>query len=130
MASPMVNLDGLCDQLRDVPCEDIFKLGASAAASEFSEWAEVGKDAYTPYRKYQANPHSSLWFSAACAAAIVHRNRFFRLYLHNKSSESKMSDELGWQPIKIVHVRWTRASWIGVQQSQSHLLERCLFSLS
>ena len=27
--------DGLCDHLRDVPWEDIFKLGASAAASEF-----------------------------------------------------------------------------------------------
>ena len=27
--------DGLCDHLRDVPLEDIFKLSASAAASEF-----------------------------------------------------------------------------------------------
>ena len=30
--------DGLCDHLRDVPWEDIFKLGASAAASELCEW--------------------------------------------------------------------------------------------
>ena len=30
--------DGLCDHLRDVPWEDIFNLGASAAASEFCEW--------------------------------------------------------------------------------------------
>ena len=29
--------DGLCDHLRDVPREDIFKFGASAAASEFCE---------------------------------------------------------------------------------------------
>ena len=29
-------------------------------------------------------------FSAACAAAIVHRNHFFRLYQQNKSSESKV----------------------------------------
>ena len=29
--------DGLHDDLRDVPLEDIFKLGASAAASEFCE---------------------------------------------------------------------------------------------
>ena len=28
---------GLCDHLRDVPWEDIFKLGASAAASKFCE---------------------------------------------------------------------------------------------
>ena len=30
--------DGLSDHLRDVPWEDIFKLGASAAASEFCQW--------------------------------------------------------------------------------------------
>ena len=30
--------DGLCNHLRDVPWEDIFKLGAFAAASEFCEW--------------------------------------------------------------------------------------------
>ena len=29
--------DGLRDHLRDVPWEDVFKLGASAAASEFCE---------------------------------------------------------------------------------------------
>ena len=29
--------DGLCNQLRDVPSEDIFKLSASATASEFCE---------------------------------------------------------------------------------------------
>ena len=33
--------DGLCDQLRDVPWEDIFKLSASAAASKFCEWVQV-----------------------------------------------------------------------------------------
>ena len=77
------------DHLRDVPWEDIFKLGASAAASEFCECVQVGIDVYIPHRKYQVKPHSSPWFSAACAAAIVHRNHFFRLYQQNKSSESK-----------------------------------------
>ena len=72
--------DGLRDHLRGVPCEDIFKLSASAAASEFCEWVEVGIDVYILYRKYQVKPHSSPWFSTACAAAIVHRNHFFRLY--------------------------------------------------
>ena len=33
--------------------------------------------------------HSLPWFSATCAAAIVHRNQFFRLYLQNKSFGSK-----------------------------------------
>ena len=69
--------DGLCDYLRDVPWEHIFKLSASAAASDFCEWVQVGLDVYIPHREYQVKPHSSPWFSAACAAAIVHRNHFF-----------------------------------------------------
>ena len=72
--------DGLCDHLRDVPGEDIFKLRASAVASEFCEWVQIGIDVYIPHRKYQVKPHSSPWFSAACTAAIVHGNHFFRLY--------------------------------------------------
>ena len=82
--------DGLCDHLRDVPWEDIFKLGASAAASEFCEWVQVGIDVYIPHRKYQVKSHSSPWFSAACAAAIVPRNHFFRLHQREKSSDSKV----------------------------------------
>ena len=81
--------DGLCEHLRDLPWEDIFKLSASAAASEFYEWVQVGIDVYIPHRKYQVKSHSSPWFSAACAAAIVHRNHFFHLYQRNKSSEFK-----------------------------------------
>ena len=34
--------------------------------------------------------HSCPWFSAASAAAIVHRNPFFRLYQKDKSSASKV----------------------------------------
>ena len=82
--------DGLRDHLRDVPWEDVFKFSASAAASEFCEWVQVGIDVYIPHRKYQVKPHSSPWFSADCAAALVHRNHFFRLYQQNKSSESKV----------------------------------------
>ena len=33
--------DGLCDHLKDVPWEDIFKLSASTAASEFCERVQV-----------------------------------------------------------------------------------------
>ena len=82
--------DGLRDHLRDVPWEDIFKLGASAAASEFCEWVQVGIDVYIPHRKYQVKPHSSPRCLAACDAAIVHRNHFFHLYQQNKSSKSKV----------------------------------------
>ena len=82
--------DGLLDHLRDAPWEDIFKFGASAVASEFCEWVQVAIDVYTPHRKYQVKHHSSPWISAACAAAIVHRNHFFRLYQKDKSSDSKL----------------------------------------
>ena len=81
---------GHTDHLSDAPLEDIFKLGASAA-SEFCEWVRVEIDVYIPHRKYQVKSHSSPWFSAACAAAIVHRNHFFRLYQKKKSSDSKVS---------------------------------------
>ena len=65
-------------------------LSASATASEFCEWVWVGIDVYIPHRKYQVKPHSSPWFSAACAAAIVHRNHFFCLFQKDKSSDSKV----------------------------------------
>ena len=47
-----VDWDGLRGHLRDVPLEDIFKLSASAPASEFWEWVQVGIDVYIPHRKY------------------------------------------------------------------------------
>ena len=76
--------------MRDVPWEDIFKLGASAAASEFCDWIQFGIDVYVLHRKYQVKPHSFPWFSAACAAAIVHRNHFFRLHQKDKPSDSRV----------------------------------------
>ena len=75
--------DGLCDHLRDVPWEDI-------EASESCEWVQVGIYVYISHRKYQVKPRSSPWFSAACAAAIVHRNHFFSLYQKDKSSDSNV----------------------------------------
>ena len=51
--------DGLCDHFRGFPWEDIFKLSASDAASDFCELVQVGIDVYIPYFKYQVKPHSS-----------------------------------------------------------------------
>ena len=56
----------------------------------FVEWIQVGTDVYIPHHKYQVKPQSFQWFSTACAAAIVHRNHFFRLYQKDKSSDSKV----------------------------------------
>ena len=64
--------DGLCNHLRDVTWENIFKLSASTAPHEFCEWVQVGIDVYILF-----GSHSSPWLSAACAAAILHRNHFF-----------------------------------------------------
>ena len=87
----LADWDGLCDHLRDLPWVDIFKLGASAAANEFCEWVQVGIDIYIPHRKYQVKPHSCPWFSAACSAAMAHRNHFLRFYQKDKSSGSKVN---------------------------------------
>ena len=48
--------DGLHDHLRDIPWEDIFKLDASAAASEFCQWVQVGM----MYISHTENIRSSL----------------------------------------------------------------------
>ena len=86
--------------MRDVPWEDIFELSASAAASEFCEWAQVGIDVYIPHRKYQVKPHTAPWFSAAGAATIVHRDHFFCLYQKNKSFECKLKFRKARNPCK------------------------------
>ena len=75
----MADWDSLCDHLRDVPLDDVFKLSTSAAASEFCQCAQVGIDVNIPDCKYQVKYHSSLWFSAPFSAVIVHKNHFFLL---------------------------------------------------
>ena len=65
--SSRADWDGLCDHLRDFPWEDIFKHSASAAASEFGEWVQVGIDLYIPYCNYQVKPHPFMVFSCLCS---------------------------------------------------------------
>ena len=43
--------DGFCNHLREAPLEDIFKLGTSAAGTEFCEWVQVWIDPYMPHQK-------------------------------------------------------------------------------
>ena len=49
--------DDLRDHLRYFPWEDIFKLSASAAPSEFCELVQVGIDVYIPHCKYHVKSH-------------------------------------------------------------------------
>ena len=58
--------DGLRDNLRDAPWEDIFKFSTFSAATRFCELVHVGIDVNTPPCQYQIKPHSSPWFLAAC----------------------------------------------------------------
>ena len=51
---------------------------------------QIGIDVYVSQHKHLVKPHLFPWFSAACAATIVHRNHFFRLYQKDKSSDSKV----------------------------------------
>ena len=66
-----------------------FKISASAAANKFCQRNQVEIDEYIPQYMYQVKPHSSPQLSAACAAAIVYRNHFVRIYQQNKFAESK-----------------------------------------
>ena len=122
--------DNLRDHFRDVPWEHIFKLSASAAASEFCQWVQV-RIVYIPHLKYQVKPHSSPWFSAACAAAIVHRNHFFRLYQQNKSSESKVKFRQAsncckgvLQASKLAYANKTKESIISQKLPSQHMTAR------
>ena len=63
---PRADWDGLRDHLRDVPWEDIFKLGASAAASELREWVQVGTDVYIPQKISDQASFISMVFSCLC----------------------------------------------------------------
>ena len=107
--------DSLCDHLREVPWKYIFKVSVSAAASKFWKWLQVRIDVYIPHRKYHVKSHTSPWFSAACTAAIVHRNHIFHLYKQNKYSESKVKFrqssscyKMVLQAVKLAYVNKTR----------------------
>ena len=96
--------DELHSNLKDVPWEDIFILGAFAAASEFCEWVQIGIDEYI---LHQVKPHSSPWFLATGAAAISHRTIFFFIFTNRISSNC-------WKRVleaaKLAHAKKTKES--------------------
>ena len=55
----LADSNGDHDHLKDIPWEDIFKLCASTASSEFCEWVQVGTDVYIPHCNYQVKSYSS-----------------------------------------------------------------------
>ena len=91
--------DALGNHLGDVSWEGIFKLSASAAASEFCVWVQVGIDVYIPHRKYQVKPHLSPWFSKVKFRQANNRCKRVleaaKLAYANKTKESITSKKLG-----------------------------------
>ena len=79
--------DSLHDHLRDLPWEGVFKLCASAAASEFCKWVHVGIGVYIPHRKYQVKSHSSHGFQLLVLLPYFIEITFFRLNQKHKSSD-------------------------------------------
>ena len=80
--------DGLRDHLRDASWEDIFNSLLLLLRMNFESRFRL-ELMHISGRNYQVKPHSSLWISAVCAAAIAHRNHFFRLYQQYKFSASR-----------------------------------------
>ena len=58
--------DSLLNHWRDVPWEDIFKLGTSAATGEFCEWIWVGIKVYIPQKISGQPSFISMVFSFLC----------------------------------------------------------------
>ena len=81
--------DSFRDFLRDAPWNSILSSSVDKCASEVISWIQTGIDSFIPHRRYQVKPHSSPWFSPACAAAIAHRNHYFHLYRRENSSDNK-----------------------------------------
>ena len=80
--------DGLCDHSRGAQWEDTVSLNSVLLLLLLNFVSQVGIDVYIPRQKpcheNHVKLHSSSWFSATCAAAIVQRNNFFRLHQKNQ----------------------------------------------
>ena len=63
------NWDGLHDHLRDVSLENIFKLSASAATSEFCDWVQTGIYVYL-ILNIRSSSFISIVFNCLCSYHI------------------------------------------------------------
>ena len=92
----------------------------------------MGTDVYIPNHKHQVKPHLSPSFSAACAAAIIHRNHFLCLYQQNKSSESKVKFRQAsncckrvLEAVKLAYANKTKESTTSQKLGSHDFLENC-----
>ena len=63
-----------------VPLNDIFKLGASAAASEFCEWPQIGIDVYMSHHNIKSSLNLSLCLQLLLLLPELIEITFFNLY--------------------------------------------------
>ena len=69
--------DSLCDHLRDVPWEDIFKFGASALTSEFCEWFRLELMYISPIENIWSNLTHLHGFQLVCCCHSSKKSLFF-----------------------------------------------------
>ncbi|XP_065680992.1 uncharacterized protein LOC136094820 [Hydra vulgaris] len=81
--------DTFRDFLCDGPWIEIFRLPVGKCASYMTSWIQAGMEFFIPSRGFQVKPHSSLWFSSHCVAAIANRNHYFHIYQQNNSPENR-----------------------------------------
>ena len=84
------NWDGLCEHLRDILQEDIFKLSASVAASEFCEWVQVVIDVYNLIESIRSSFAHLHGFQLLVLCCHSLQKSFFCFYQKDKLSESKV----------------------------------------
>ena len=112
--------------------EHSFKLSASACCW-WILWVQVAIDIH--FSLISHKPHSFPWISAACIAAMVHRNHFFHLHQQNKSSESKVQFRQArnhWKRVleaaKLAYANKTKESIISQKLGSQDFGELLMFS--
>ena len=99
-------------QMRDVSWEDTLN---ACAVSEICDRVHSEIHVSSPHCKYHVMLLWSTWFSAACAAGIIHRNHFFvftnRINLLNLklSSDSVSHCKRGLEAVKFTYANKTKA---------------------
>ena len=100
--------DGLWDHLRDVPWKDIFKLSASATASEFWEWVQTGIDVYT-YPSSEIPGHASIISMVFSCFCLHHTSRINLLNL-SKAQTSRNCSKGVLEAAKLAYTNKTKES--------------------
>ena len=113
--------DVLCDNLRDVPCDNIFKLSASTATSEFCQWVRLELMYIFLIVSIRSNLTHPLGFSSLYC---YHRNHFFvctnRINLLNLKANFRQANNRCRRVLEAAKLPYTAKSKV------HHFPETCL----